>query len=985
LANTSAQGTTTITATAQATNGQDVTGAATLHVTAPVLVVNEVLVDPPDGIAGDANHDGTRSGTDDEFIELVNASSAPLDLGGWTIRTRSFTSSNETLRHTFAAGTSLAAGDCVVIFGGGSFDANDPVFGGAQVFKALSGGLSLTNSGLTIIVRDAAALPAAQFAYGTAHDEFGGDSINQSITRAPDITGAFIRHTLAAGANVRKFSPGTKLDGSFFVPRTGRLTRVTLATNTTTIAVGATAQFTAQALDQFDRALSGVAFNFTSSDASIAAITNVTPDNDAGRAVANVGGLRAGTTQIKATANDGAHNATSNELTLQVIPPPPIVQRVVVSPQSASINRGQAEQFTVQAFDQNDNLVPNASFSWTTSDAQAATVNADGLARGVGLGAVSVVATTPNGVGDTVTGQADLHVLAPLVINEILADVPPDNINTQVVEGDANRDGVRSATDDEFIELLNNSNAPLDLSGVVVADATSNRFTFPPSTTLEGGRSVVIFGGGAPPLNDPAFGGALILKASALGLNDGGDTITIKLPAPGGDIVIAVQAYGTGATGAPPAPSDQSLTRAPDAEVGNGGGNFVAHSNATNAAARIFSPGTRADGTPFGSSTLTRIEVAPASAQVEIGAQQSFTAHAFSMINGAEMEVPNVSFIWDASDATKATLNPATGANTTATALAAGTTNVRAQAGGRQATADLIVNPPPPVLTKVELTPTTAAVIVGQTQQFTARALDQFNQPFAGASYSFNSDDTNIAQIVSMTNNADGSASASVSGHAAGTAHITATATSGATIVMSDAATLTVGTPPPVPTAGQVIINEALVSFATSSTQPRADFVELYNPTTQTLDISSLVISFRPSGNSNTPSTVTLPGAVGSLTTLILPHNYFLIGNGANTFGVAADFNAQTLGFDLNNTTGGIKLELNGVKLDGLTYQGGSTPPVATFIAYGEGTLFTFTSGTTNDLIRSPNANDTDNNAPDFRRNGTAASVTPKAANPTLP
>jgi hypothetical protein len=94
---------------------------------------------------------------------------------------------------------------------------------------------------------------------------------------------------------------------------------------------------------------------------------------------------------------------------------------------------------------------------------------------------------------------------------------------------------------------------------------------------------------------------------------------------------------------------------------------------------------------------------------------------------------------------------------------------------------------------------------------------------------------------------------------------------------------------------------------------------------------------------------------------------------------------AHLSAFDLNNTTGGIKIELNGVKLDGLTYQGGATPPVATFIAYGEGTLLTFTSGTTNDLIRSPNATDTNNNATDFKRNGTAASVTPKAANPTLP
>src|SRR5205085_4940161 len=343
------------------------------------------------------------------------------------------------------------------------------------------------------------------------------------------------RHTLANGAAARKFSPGTKLDGSFFVPRAGHLTRVTLEPATATANVGDTTQFTAQAFDQVERALPGVAFNFTSSDTNVATISDVITDSNAGRAVATVKGLSTGAAQIKATASDGANSAQSNEATVQIVPPPPVVQRVVVSPASASINRGQTQQFNAQAFDQNDNLVPNASFTWTTSDAQLATVSNDGLARGVGLGAVSVIAMTPNGTGGTVTGQAALNVLAPLVINEILADVPPDNASTQIVEGDANRDGVRNADDDEFVELLNNSSAPLDLSGIVIADSQSNRFTFPPNTTLEGGRCVVIFGGGAPPTADPAFGGALILKTSSLGLNDSGDTVTIKLPATGVD------------------------------------------------------------------------------------------------------------------------------------------------------------------------------------------------------------------------------------------------------------------------------------------------------------------------------------------------------------------------------------------------------------------------------------------------------------------
>jgi hypothetical protein len=175
------------------------------------------------------------------------------------------------------------------------------------------------------------------------------------------------------------------------------------------------------------------------------------------------------------------------------------------------------------------------------------------------------------------------------------------------------------------------------------------------------------------------------------------------------------------------------------------------------------------------------------------------------------------------------------------------------------------------------------------------------------------------------------------------------------------------------------------VAFASSSTQERRDFVELFNTSDQPLDISGLRITFRPTGSGNAPSSVTLPGAVGSGTTLIQGRGYFLVVGGAGTFGVAADFDAASPGLDLNNTTGGIKIEIAGTELDGLSYQGASTPPASPFDDFGEGSVFTFTGGTTNDLVRTPDANDTGDNAADFRRNGSLGSVTPKAANPAPP
>lgn len=668
-----------------------VTGTATLNVSAPTVVVNEVLADPPGSagadLIGDANHDGVRSASDDEFVELTNATSAVISMAGWTVRTRATGGTAETLRHTFAAGTALPAGEAIVIFGGGNVNLSDPIFGCAQIVKASSGGLSLTNTGLTILVRDNGGNLVSQMSYGSEGNN------DDSLTRSPDITGSYVQHLAATGANGRRFSPGLKVDGTPFGNCPGHPAAITIAPLTASVVVGQTTQFTAQAFDQFGRAMIGVPITFASDNTAAATVESVSTNPGTGVATATVKGQNQGTAHITAQANDGTTTATSSQATLTVIPPQPQVTRIDVTPTTATINRGRTQQFSAAAFDQNNQPVA-ALFTWTSGNTSVATIDQAGLASGVGIGASTITASASDGAGGTVSGTAMLTVQVPLVINEINADVGADNVATTAIEGDANRDGVRDSADDEFVELFNNSSAAVDISGIVIADGTSNRFTIPASTILNAGRALVIFGGGAPPVNDPAFGGALVLVSSAtLSLNDGGDTVNVKLNVGGSDVLIASQTYA--GSGNPPAPSDQSLTRSPDAEVNSAGGGFVAHSTTTNAAGRVFSPGTRADGTPFGSPAITRIDVTPASATINGGATQVFTAHAFSNIAGPEVEIQNVCFIWDSSDTAKATVAPITGVTTTATGIAAGSPTIRARAGGQLGTATLTINVPP--------------------------------------------------------------------------------------------------------------------------------------------------------------------------------------------------------------------------------------------------------------------------------------------------
>jgi hypothetical protein len=166
-----------------------------------------------------------------------------------------------------------------------------------------------------------------------------------------------------------------------------------------------------------------------------------------------------------------------------------------------------------------------------------------------------------------------------LSINEVLAD--PANGDA----GDANGDGTRDAVQDEFVEILNTGDAPVDLSGVTLSDGVAVRHVFAQGTTLEAGKAIVVFGGGTP---TGTFGGAQVVTASsgALGLNDGGDSVILTQP---GNIETDRLDYGAEGN------SDESLTRSPE-----GNGAFVQHETVSDAS---YSPGTQANGLAFGSTT----------------------------------------------------------------------------------------------------------------------------------------------------------------------------------------------------------------------------------------------------------------------------------------------------------------------------------------------------------------------------------------------
>ena len=171
--------------------------------------------------------------------------------------------------------------------------------------------------------------------------------------------------------------------------------------------LGETLQLSVEALDENGQAVAGVEFSWESSNTSVATVD----------ATGLVTGVAEGTATITASAGDV--QATVEITVVSAMQP---VVSVEVSPSAETITLGGTLQLSAAAFDENGQAVSGAEFSWESSNASVATVDATGLVTGVAEGTATITASA----GD-VQGRAHIAVANPAANQapEAVGTIPP--------------------------------------------------------------------------------------------------------------------------------------------------------------------------------------------------------------------------------------------------------------------------------------------------------------------------------------------------------------------------------------------------------------------------------------------------------------------------------------------------------------------------------------------------------------------------------
>jgi trimeric autotransporter adhesin len=513
------------------------------------------------------------------------------------------------------------------------------------------------------------------------------------------------------------------------------------------IRVGASAQLNAIAKDVTGAPIQGVHLDWSSSNTSIATVT------DSGV----VRGVGAGTATIKAREPRKGKNAVAP---IVVTASPLMTISVALSKSTIAI--GQTSTATASLRDSSGATVTNKPVAWSTSNSTVASVNGAGLVIALAPGTSSISAAA-----DGLTGsQAVTVVLAPV------ATVVVSPVSASLITGGTFQ--LSATTFDADNQLLsgrtvtwsssNTSVASVSSSGLVTAAGTGSATV---TATSEGKTATSAITVSAPPAV-PVASVSVALAASSLTVGQTTQATATTRDAAGTVLT------GRGITWSS---SNTAVARVNSTgvvlAVGVGSATIQATSEGVSGSASLT----------VSAVPVATVSVSLASSSLTAGQTTQATA---TLKDAAGNTLTGRSIAWSSSNTSIATVN----ANGQVTTVAAGSANIVATSEGKTGSASLTVTAaaPAPVAT-VTVALGSANLNSGQTTQATATLQDAAGNALTGRTITWGSSNTGVATVDAnglVTAVGGGSASITATSEGqAGAATLSVTAVPVATVSVS--------------------------------------------------------------------------------------------------------------------------------------------------------------------------------------------------------
>ena len=296
-----------------------------------------------------------------------------------------------------AAGNLLGAAELI------TFTTGSNVAGGTPTVTVTSGTPSAVDPGATTQLT-AGALDAAGATINGALVDWSSDA---PAIATVDATGLVT--TFAPGTANVSASFGGASDAVVVTVNTPVIDSIVLTGTSPVMAIGSGLAMMAEARDSGNTRLMGFTFDWTSSNDSIATVD----------ANGNVRALMAGG-PVTITATE-PNSTTDASFAISVVDPANVTSVEAIASADV-IGPGVALQASATAFDDSQDMIPGVTFTWMSSDATIAAVNASGLVTPTGEGSVQISATADG--SSQIAGSFDLNVVSyePTVVRILRGD-----------------------------------------------------------------------------------------------------------------------------------------------------------------------------------------------------------------------------------------------------------------------------------------------------------------------------------------------------------------------------------------------------------------------------------------------------------------------------------------------------------------------------------------------------------------------------------